>query len=303
MQSVVAKRFIKYTKVGEVVSKPDSIKWQKMYHPILGEYDSEIIQQKSSGYIKSDSNSNSKINDAYIDALQSHPRLAGQQSLGQEQQQMQLMQMLRNNPPGVSDHLKDSIGKLRLGQVIYLRRRTQLDGPVEDRQLLSVFGLIIQLNLPIDLLKRERPSLDTSSIYRRDKLEANPFVRVRGVISNVGVEYKIPLYSPLLHDIHILKESPLVNDDTSSNDNKVLLSVTGGLNLFGVRGDGVTYKRSLVDAELSGENDQQTPDCVEKLSKYININVLSDKGRMAMIRQLNAAIRNGESLDAIKASI
>lgn len=84
-------------------------------------------------------------------------------------------------------------------------------------------------------------------VQRRQKLDAHPFIRVRSIVGGIGVEYKVPLLSPYLHQLHILKESPLQLTD----DYQQLLALTGASNLFGVRGTAVTYKRSLVDAELN----------------------------------------------------
>jgi ribosomal protein L19 len=209
----IPRRSYFYTKNGELVSKPRRIETKELYHPVLGHYASE--------YLDVPSHSIESVRQKYP---QSVIELQHPTNLVRDLKEHQKKQIEKSVGQGRSALLDpNSDDRLTLGQVVFVRRKLCVSSPKPSNFL----GVVIE-------------------VCNRG-LES--YVRLRNQVMSTGVEMKVPLFSPLLVDIKILKHPS---------------NVPHGPNLFGLR---------------------EKP---EKITDFIHPTALTDKGRQAVIQRVEA---------------
>lgn len=230
-------RFYRVTNYGELVSKPKPIKSKVLYHPVLGEYQSEELV-----------NDDLKMKDRLDkDALTEHPhiKLSAKRQLDHALSESHLgsKEVLAANGKKMN-----IVPRIKLGSVVFLQQKPYLT----SKKMNSIFGLVIDQDL---------------------KKGISSFIRVRSVIAGIGVEYKIPIYSPLVENVKIVQEPKFkivtpteINGQIQAAPLDLPSDAIFASNLFGVR------------------------DSIERMSRWMNKEWLNDKGRVEIVRKLERSI-------------
>ena len=187
MKFILPRRGYRISKYGEVFSQPRNLKFKILHHPVLGKFISEIPDSKPDECDALPKTQHLPIapGTTLMTALRDHHAHQARPftSCSDRPRSVVLEGTPATNPY-----------RLSLGQIIMIRRRLCFSKP--DHQ--TFFGVVIEC---------EEKGWQSS-------------VRVRQVVTGVGVEMKVPLYSPLIEDVVILKRPK---------------AVPQGPNLFGVR--------------------------------------------------------------------
>ena len=152
---------------------------------------------------------------------------------------------------------QDPSERLQLGQTVLVKRRpcmksSSASSSTTDADVQTFFGVVIEIV---------------------DKGWESSF-RLRNIIMKTGVELKIPVYSPLVETIQILKQPPANTTTSASTTTNTTGTTTMGPNLFKVR---------------------ESP---EALGRYLEPTLLHDKTRQLFMKKMEKgdfSMLDGES--------
>lgn len=208
-RTLTQKRSYFYSRYGELISQPRPIQSQMVEHPILGKYWSEhAIPQQNQDLLSKPLLDTHPIRELMKkdDVTKGNKLIHYLRRYQQEQ-----LQNLKNKYDNCGD-----ISKFQLGQLVYVRRRVCLTKP----QAQSFVGVCIEVN---------------------DKGPQST-LRLRSLITGIGVELLVPLESPLIEKLQVIQEPA---------------EPVQGPNLLGLR-DRVEEMARFMPAELMNEKGRQS---------------------------------------------